>query len=159
MKKLILSVLVGTCSGLCCAKDITDEQKQRLHQYVQKMVPNGQVTHVSAVAPDKSLPDGIDFVALYTHEDPEGNGGNDYEQRLAVFSNPINRAVLDERVGGKAYRSVSLSKVASKLVRFDVKFYDQDDALCCPSVPGSTAYTYHPHALSEISTKVFLENK
>lgn len=99
----------------------------------------------------------IGFVALYTAEDPEYTGGNNYEQKLSVFATKESgyRLLDSKRVGGKLYRDVELAGAPDDEIYLDVMFYSDEDAACCPSIQGTTSYYLNKHnQLEEKSTRV-----
>ncbi|HZI62507.1 MAG TPA: hypothetical protein VFD62_17465 [Pyrinomonadaceae bacterium] len=98
--------------------------------------------------------DGLsDAVVLYMLEGQ--NGTNNYVQHLAVFVR--RRGVLvpltDAVVGGKYYRTAELKGIKNKQILFETLDYADNDARCCPSIKGKTAYVLKGAQLKEQRSK------
>ena len=158
IKNLVLGFLAFLTTSISYGGELTGIQQSKLNTYLKTAAPKGKVTNVQAMTSDRTLKDGIIFAVLYTHEDPDGNGGNDFEQCLAVLREGNDNAITNIRVGGKGYRSVSLNLVAPKLVKFIVSFYGENDPTCCPSIKGKTSFSYASGELKEIGTRVYASN-
>lgn len=141
------------------AKDLSAEQKSILKNYVSNLGKKGSIPtqFIQSKVPDRDL-EKIGFVVLFTHEDPDGDGGNDYEQILTVFGNKdIGYKVIDsKKVGGKGYRSVNLEKLTHGDILLKVMFYSSEDPSCCPSIKGDTSYCLNKnYKLEEMWTTIF----
>jgi len=141
------------------AKELSTSQSDVLQRYIKDIGAKGHIppSSITAMAPDKESRENIGFVILFTHEDPEGVGGNTYEQVLTIFaSSETNHKVLySARVGGKLYRSMKLKKVSPASIDFSVLFYDSRDPACCPSVRGETSYSFFRGKFLEYGTRIF----
>lgn len=145
--------------GGASAKDLSTEQKSILQNYISEVGKKGSIPpqYIQVKVPDRDLKK-VGFVVLFTHEDPGGDGGNDYEQILTIFGNKdIGYKVLDsKRVGGKVYRSVHLENITHGNIPLKVMFYSSEDPACCPSIQGKTSYYLNENSkLEEIGTRIF----
>ena len=80
--------------------------------------------------------------------------GNTWNLFIAVFKRPCMQNPVNARVGGKGYRGIELSRVAEGLIEVKTKYYSPYDALCCPSVPGTSVYYLAEGALIEGEVRV-----
>jgi hypothetical protein len=95
-----------------------------------RKVGGGDLTHDSAA----------ETVVLYTIEGQLGS--NNYVQYLTVFAREGGRLspVATAEVGGKSVRSVELRSIEVSAIDLDTLSYGPKDAMCCPSVKGTTQY-------------------
>ena len=80
--------------------------------------------------------------------------GNNWNVFIAVVDRPTSRAVAEARVGGKAYRSVTLRSLDRGLLKVDAEYYGGADPLCCPTVQGSSSFEVRPPGLWETDVRV-----
>jgi len=80
--------------------------------------------------------------------------GNSWQLYVAVFEKDSHRLLARGRVGGKAYREVSVKSVAGGLVEMDTIYYALADALCCPSVHGTSALEVRDGQLWETDARI-----
>ncbi len=83
--------------------------------------------------------------------------GNNWTLFLAAFSRPTMKCQAHARVGGKGYRNVDISGVKGDMIYLKIELYSTYDALCCPSVPGSTIYELTDDSLVEKELRVDCE--
>lgn len=84
--------------------------------------------------------DQISVAALYTIEGV--GGGNNYTQYLVAFVDDGHglRPTKPVAAGGKLYRSADLEEVQGRRVVLKTKRYAKTDAVCCPSLEGTSSY-------------------
>jgi hypothetical protein len=85
-----------------------------------------------------------DLIVQYTLEE-----GNNWTIYIAVFEEPSMKLIAAKHIGGKGYRIAELSKVKNGLIEIGVQLYSTEDALCCPSVPGTAYYLVKKNSLNE----------
>lgn len=89
-------------------------------------------------------------VVQYTLE-----GGNRWELYIAVFERATMQHRAHTRVGAKGQRSATLTRaVPAGGIELDTLYYGDGDALCCPSVPGSTSYELDGTSLQESEVRI-----
>jgi hypothetical protein len=88
-------------------------------------------------------------VVLYTIESQLGS--NNYVQYLTVFAREGGRLspVATAEVGGKSARLVELRSIEASAIDLDTLSYGPKDAMCCPSVKGTTRYVLVNRRLRE----------
>lgn len=154
---LILTSLLAHPS-VTVAKELSAEQSGVLRHHLsekgnQQSIPK---EFVQTQAPDKDL-EKIGFVALFTIEDRDNSGGNDYEQWLSVFgTKESGYGLIDsKKVGGKLYRDAKLDHVSDGKIYLQMMFYNVNDAACCPSIEGRTTYYMSSSSqLEETATRI-----
>ena len=149
-----LLALVPLCIfGPSLAAEITPAQQALIEPYLKEVGSKGAIPRqaVRTAAPDDPSYGDIAFVVLYTHEDPEGLGGNNYEQMLAVFSKrtAVPHPLVVVKVGGKLDRAVSLRKISGNSIELDALLYKSSDSTCCPSVKARVIYRLNGDRLDE----------
>ena len=140
------------------AKELSAEQMSVMRHYLsetgnQRSIPK---EFVQTQAPDKDL-EKIGFVVLFTIEDPDNSGRNNYEQWLSVFgTKESGYGLIDSRkVGGKLYRDAKLDGVSDGEIYLKMMFYNAEDPACCPSIEGRTAYYIsRSNQLEETATRI-----
>ncbi len=85
-----------------------------------------------------------DLVVRYTLEE-----GNNWTIYIVAFKRPLMQHLAHARVGGKGYRGVELAAVADGVIEIKTGYYSRRDALCCPSVAGTSAYSIAKGVLIE----------
>ena len=160
MRRLI-SVLVGTVLSAnpetVIARDLTPPESRTVEAYLQGVERVGSVPrqYAKAIAVDSSMKRRIGIALLFTHEDPDGVGGNTYIQKLVVFAPlaeggaPLSMLV----VGGKLNRTVTLQSAMEDRVLVDTMSYGKTDPACCPTVPSKTTFQFANGKLVEVDAK------
>jgi len=64
--------------------------------------------------------------------------GNSWQIYIALFDRSTHRLLASGRVGGKAYREVSITSIAEGGVELEASYYAPQDGLCCPSIRGTS---------------------
>jgi hypothetical protein len=100
----------------------------------------------------------ISFVVLFTHEDPDGSGGNYYRQNLAIFGPSSEMPLAIAKVVGKSHRAASLNRVVGTLINMDVLLYASEDPACCPSVEAEVTYAWANGQLEEVTMRLAPNN-
>ena len=121
------------------ARGLYSAESARVDAYLKRVELTGSVPRqfVQGLAADRSAIGQIAFAALYTHEDPRGLKGNNYDQKLVVFLQGAGTelSMVDMVVGGKLRRHLRLLQVTPTTVEFAALTYAVSDGACCPSVP------------------------
>jgi hypothetical protein len=93
--------------------------------------------------------DGIDdLVVQFTLEE-----GNFWRLFLAVFRGPGFTDVKVAQVGGKSWRTVDIQRIEELGVVAATAYYGEGDALCCPSLSGSTVFELRKGLFGEVGAQ------
>jgi hypothetical protein len=91
--------------------------------------------------------DGIpDVLVRYTLEE-----GNNWTLFLVVFDRVGMRCIVNQKVGGKGYRSVDIQSARENSIDLRAELYAMSDALCCPSIPATVHLVLSNGAVDEAS--------
>lgn len=149
----VFIALIATAALAAGTSDLTPLQFASVESYLRSVELKGQIPrqYVHVIAPSGAKQGQMALAVLYTHEDPNGLGGNAYEQKLAVFLRDGARlsAPIDVVVGGKFNRGMKLREATPEQVTFDSMNYGPNDAPCCPSTPGVVVYRLSEGAMVE----------
>ena len=85
-----------------------------------------------------------DLAVLFTLE-----RGDLWIQYLTVISS-AGKPLATTAVSRRGVRAVDLDRATGSVIELSTKTYRPEDATCCPSVLGHTAYRLRGHLLSEI---------
>jgi hypothetical protein len=89
------------------------------------------------------------LVALYTVEE-----GNNWTQFMVAFKLDTLAYLGHSQVGGKGLRSVELTSASGSVIETTTLYYSDYDALCCPTVPGHSAFDAFEGGLAEEEARV-----
>ena len=90
--------------------------------------------------------------AILTYVPPmDSTGGNFYTQRLAVFVSKggVFKRVQDVQVGAKGKRFLYPISIEFGEIEFEVRFWQESDAACCPSGRSTTTIRFIQGMLEE----------
>jgi hypothetical protein len=164
MKKLAVGrvaivLAAAIISSPASASDVTQMDRDLVERLVRADVGSGRSADGQPVA---EYPDARLFlvgsgatrgttllVAQYTIET-----GNAWQLYVAVFDRDTHRLLGKGRVGGKDYREVTIKGVLDGVVHLETKYYGPEDAMCCPSIPGTTSLELRDGQLWETDARI-----
>lgn len=127
------------------ADDVTRDDREAVNQLILAQVGSGRSADGQPVAENSAArrifvgsgpAPGSRWVAVqYTIET-----GVSWQIYVAVLAGQTHQLLARGRVGGKGYRSVTLNAVSDGVLKCEVQYYASDDALCCPSIPGTSYF-------------------
>jgi hypothetical protein len=151
-----ISLIVGALLLLSTAADARvrqDEDAAAIDAFIARQArrERGQEYRNArkVVAGDLTHDSAAETVVLYTIEGQLGS--NNYAQYLTVFAREGGRLspVATAEVDGKSARSVDLRSIEASAIDLDTLSYGPKDAMCCPSVKGTTRYVLVGRRLRE----------
>jgi len=78
----------------------------------------------------------------------------DWQIYIAVLAAKTRHLLARGRVGGKGYRSITLHGVSDGILNCEAQYYGSGDALCCPSITGTSKFEVRNGQLWETDATV-----
>jgi hypothetical protein len=159
VSRIAVVVVTAVLSSRAWAADVTQADREAVEDLIRAQVGSGRSADDQPVV---EYPEGRRIlvgsgakrgtsvvVAQYTIET-----GNTWQIYVAVLDKKSHRRLATGRVGGKGYRGVTLKSVADGVLELAAEFYGAGDAMCCPSVRGTSWFEVRDGQLWETDTKV-----
>jgi hypothetical protein len=154
-----LALVCGSGPANARASDINPLDRAALETVIRSHVGSGRSADGQPVEEyadgrhvlvGRGLSVGSSYVAaVYTIET-----GNTWQIYLAVVDGTSHRVLADGRVGGKGYRTTRVKAVKDGVIEVEAKYYGPGDAMCCPTVPGTSWFGVRDGLIWEAEAKI-----